>query len=204
MDIANNRSFVLIGVRIKGVADAAQLEIATGLSRAEIDATLQELAAAGLLNKNERLSKYLLTPAGQEALAQTLTIERKTIGSEKLGQIYAQFMALDAEFKGLASAWQMYAQGPPPILNDHKDPRYDERVIKNLVRLHHRLVPILEPLQQQSPRYSRYALRLTKALERLADGANEFFTSPQVDSYHNVWFELHEDLLCITGRQRTE
>jgi pyruvate,orthophosphate dikinase len=28
--------------------------------------------------------------------------------------------------------------------------------------------------------------------------------SPQVDSYHSVWFELHEDLIRLAGRNRAD
>ena len=194
----------LLAVRIKGVVDSAQLELAVGASRTECDAQLERLAAAGLLRRHERLSKYLLTAAGRRVLGEALKRERERIGSEELDRIYAGFMNLDVELKRLASVWQVYASGPPPILNDHKDPRYDERIIRNLVRLHHRVTPLLERLAQQCPRYSVYAARLSHALSRLTEGASECFTSAHVDSYHNVWFELHEDLLCTTDRQRTE
>ncbi len=28
--------------------------------------------------------------------------------------------------------------------------------------------------------------------------------APNKDSYHTVWFELHEELLVLSGRPRTE
>jgi len=205
MDIADSVSInLLLAVRIKGAADGTQLQSAVCASRQEYEAGLERVVAAGLLRKHERLSKYVLTPAGQEALAQALENERRRIGVETLEQIYKRFMSLDSEFKRLAGAWQMYVFGPPPILNDHKDPRYDERIIKSLVRLHHRLRPVLEQLEQQYPRYLAYSVRFSQAMTRLTEGAFEYFTNPHVDSCHNIWFELHEDLLCTTGRQRTE
>jgi hypothetical protein len=33
-------------------------------------------------------------------------------------------------------------------------------------------------------------------------GAREWFTRPVIDSYHTVWFELHEDLLSTLGLAR--
>ena len=33
---------------------------------------------------------------------------------------------------------------------------------------------------------------------------DEFIASPRIDSYHNVWFELHEDLILLAGRTREE
>jgi hypothetical protein len=35
-------------------------------------------------------------------------------------------------------------------------------------------------------------------------GEGDWFTSPLVDSYHTVWFELHEDLLATLGLERAE
>jgi len=33
-------------------------------------------------------------------------------------------------------------------------------------------------------------------------GDGEWFTKPTVDSYHTVWFELHENLLATLGIER--
>ncbi|NQV20995.1 MAG: hypothetical protein HQ511_06225, partial [Rhodospirillales bacterium] len=45
---------------------------------------------------------------------------------------------------------------------------------------------------------------LLAALEKAEDGETEFVSGAKVDSYHTVWFELHEDLLRILGREREE
>ncbi len=42
------------------------------------------------------------------------------------------------------------------------------------------------------------------ALERAEGGAIEWVSDARILSYHTVWFELHEDLLRILGRQRSE
>jgi len=31
-----------------------------------------------------------------------------------------------------------------------------------------------------------------------------FIASPRVDSYHSAWFELHEELILLTGRTRAD
>ena len=33
-------------------------------------------------------------------------------------------------------------------------------------------------------------------------GDHQWFTRPLIDSYHTVWFELHEDLLSTLGKER--
>jgi len=33
-------------------------------------------------------------------------------------------------------------------------------------------------------------------------GDVDWFTKPMIPSYHTVWFEMHEDLLCTLGIER--
>ena len=37
-----------------------------------------------------------------------------------------------------------------------------------------------------------------------AGGDGMYIASPRVDSYHGVWFELHEDLILLAGRTRED
>jgi hypothetical protein len=41
-----------------------------------------------------------------------------------------------------------------------------------------------------------------RALELIDAGELRFVAQPLVDSYHTVWFELHEGLLRLAGRGR--
>jgi hypothetical protein len=49
-----------------------------------------------------------------------------------------------------------------------------------------------------------YAQKLLAALEAAEDGDREWVSDVRRESYHTVWFELHEDLLRIMGRAREE
>jgi pyruvate,orthophosphate dikinase len=49
-----------------------------------------------------------------------------------------------------------------------------------------------------------YGARLTRAVEAATAGDARFVASPRVDSYHGIWFELHEDLIQLAGRTRAE
>ena len=42
------------------------------------------------------------------------------------------------------------------------------------------------------------------ALDRIRGGDLDWFTKPMIDSYHTVWFELHENLLATLGIQRAK
>jgi hypothetical protein len=49
-----------------------------------------------------------------------------------------------------------------------------------------------------------YKERLDRALAQAQAGDGRFVASPRVDSYHGVWFELHEDLIQLAGRTRED
>ena len=43
-----------------------------------------------------------------------------------------------------------------------------------------------------------------RALDQIRDGDHTMVAAPIKDSYHTVWFELHEELIVLSGRERTE
>jgi hypothetical protein len=51
-------------------------------------------------------------------------------------------------------------------------------------------------------RFDGYGDRFAEALARVRAGEVEWFTRPLIDSYHTVWFELHENLLATLGIER--
>ena len=46
------------------------------------------------------------------------------------------------------------------------------------------------------------ARRLSAALEKVHGGDTAAFARPMYDSYHDIWMELHQDLLLTSGHQR--
>jgi hypothetical protein len=63
---------------------------------------------------------------------------------------------------------------------------------------------MLEDLVAALERYTPYLPRFETALAKLGAGELEWFTKPLIDSYHTVWFELHEDLLSTLGIERSQ
>jgi hypothetical protein len=51
---------------------------------------------------------------------------------------------------------------------------------------------------------THYQPRLNSALTAFSDGNTEALARPMTGSYHDVWMELHEDLLLALARQRTD
>lgn len=74
---------------------------------------------------------------------------------------------------------------------------------RELQTIHSAMAPSLEKLGHLWQRFSAYPERLSRALGRVRAGELRWLVDPRVDSYHGVWFELHEDFLLSTGRVRT-
>jgi pyruvate,orthophosphate dikinase len=98
----------------------------------------------------------------------------------------------------LSSDWQVRDGSP----NDHSDSLYDEGVIDRLVELNDRVRACMRKIVVCAPRFAPYSARLDSCVERLLAGDKTAFTAPLAESYHTVWFELHQDLLLTLGLQR--
>ena len=61
--------------------------------------------------------------------------------------------------------------------------------------------PLEERLTGSLPRFAGYSQRLKDALKH-ARTDTVWFTATDRDSFHRVWFELHEDLIATLGIQR--
>jgi hypothetical protein len=90
------------------------------------------------------------------------------------------------------------------VLNDHADPAYDAAVLERLGGFHVGACEMLAELEGLLPRFAAYRPRLDTALDRAGRGGVDWVTKPMIDSYHTVWFELHEDFLATLGRQRSD
>jgi pyruvate,orthophosphate dikinase len=123
------------------------------------------------------------------------------------GQALDAFVALDKRMKEAVTAWQLR---PPssgdgePEVNDHSDAAYDAKVLATLEAIGADTDAWLAPLETQSRRLRGYRPRLARALDLAKGGDQRYVASPRVDSFHGIWFELHEDLIQLAGRTRAE
>jgi pyruvate,orthophosphate dikinase len=129
--------------------------------------------------------------------------ERSAWGHERATAALDAFLALDHRTKDTVTAWQL-RDPDAQILNDHSDPDYDRGVLDRLALLHEEAVAWLSPLEASCERLGTYRARLGRALEQALAGDQRFVASPRVDSYHSIWFELHEDLIQLAGRTREQ
>jgi pyruvate,orthophosphate dikinase len=113
------------------------------------------------------------------------------------------FHAVNGAFKELVTAWQMRVVDGTEVVNDHTDEAYDAGIVMRLRDdIHPRILAIVEQVAGAEPRLARYTERLAAALEAVQQGDAQMMAHPLRDSYHTVWFELHEELIRLCGRDR--
>jgi hypothetical protein len=187
---------VLRTLRLKGRADAAGVAAATKLDVADVQPALDGLVASE--QAREVNGNYMLLGPGRERLGELLDAERAGIDHGAVADAYERFTAVNGDFKQLANDWQM-RDGEP---NDHTDPSYDGAVLGRLPSIHDRVTPVVGEVSGLVPRLAPYGERLGAALARVNAGEHEWLLRPLIDSYHTVWFELHEELIGLAGLSR--
>ncbi len=116
---------------------------------------------------------------------------------------YDEFVALNAPFLGVCTRWQLRADNGVHVLNEHDDPAYDAALVAELDAIDEAVQPICARLAGALVRFGWYNGRFAVARVRVHAGEHDWLASPLVDSYHSVWFELHENLLATLNLERS-
>jgi DNA-binding MarR family transcriptional regulator len=195
---------VLHAVRLKGFAEPDSIAALWALDEAEVASTLTSLQEDGSVQRRDgRVSGWSLTPEGRARHAEAVAEELAATGTRAdIEAAYRRFLEVNPELLGTCTAWQLRQVDGGQAVNDHTDAAYDAGVIERLTALHGKAEPVVGDLAAALDRFARYPVRLAHALERIREGDVAWFTKPLLDSYHTVWFELHEDLLSTLGLQR--
>jgi hypothetical protein len=188
---------VLQAVRLKGRVSEEDLVATLDEDPADVAATLAQLAADGLLVQAKTVR---VSPEGRDRLNALLAEERSGIDQSVLSKSYDEFRAVNQVFKELISDWQI-KEGQP---NSHDDPEYDGAVLDRLDDVHQQVLPIIAAVTTVLPRLGAYGKKLDSALAKVKDGDTVWLARPIIDSYHTVWFELHEELIAASGLTREE
>jgi pyruvate,orthophosphate dikinase len=143
-----------------------------------------------------------VAPPGRQWLQTQLDMERGGIDAAAAARLYRQFMTHDECFKRLVASWQMRTVDGREVLNDHADAAYDAAVRERLCAFHHEARPVLDEICALVARLKPFALRFARAANAVTAGEGAMIASPLKDSYHTVWFELHEELMHLSGRTR--
>jgi pyruvate,orthophosphate dikinase len=196
------RDNVLSTLAIKGYVTLYGLAEALFTTSDEIGSILDGLIADGLVEG--AADSFRLTAEGKDVASQILGEDRERWGADRSARALDSFVTLDQRMKKTVSAWQLREVDGSPTFNDHADPAYDTLVLGQLQALHGDALAWLSPIVASVARYNMYIARLDRAARLAADGDQRYVASPRVDSYHSIWFELHEDLILLSGRTRAE
>ena len=193
---------VLRTLAVKGYGTPESVAAALLSTPAEIAAMLDGLVAGGLAEK--AAGSFRLTASGKAVGRERIAADAERWGAANATAALDAFLALDARMKATVTAWQMRDVDGTQAFNDHADAAYDARILGDLAALHVDAATWLRPLVAGLPRLGTYLARLERAATEAAGGDGRFVASPRVDNYHGVWFELHEDLILLAGRNRAD
>jgi hypothetical protein len=199
----NPTHLVMHGLAVKKHATPEAVAEIVGLDIVEVRPILAKLVEAR--RAAEKGGKYLLTPPARMALDSDysrLYAEVRIHPDFRAG--YEGFERLNGALKQLITDWQTKPVGRERVPNDHGDKDYDAKIVDRLGALHERAEPVLSRLAGVLPRFRVYEEKLRAALEKSEDGAVQWISDAKIESYHTLWFELHEDLLRLMGREREE
>ena len=196
---------VLHALRVKGLAEADDVATATGLSVDEVSDALDAARTEGLAQHREgRVSGWGLTAAGRAREAELVAEELAGVDRECVDACYRRFLPLNKEVLAACTDWQIKEVGGTHVLNDHADDAYDDAVRERLYAAHETAEPLLADLAGTLGRFGPYRPRLANAVARVRAGDHDWLAQPRIDSFHTVWFELHEDLLSTLGLERSK
>ncbi|GAA3165150.1 hypothetical protein GCM10010531_17000 [Blastococcus jejuensis] len=193
----------LHGLAVKKAGTPESVADVLGAEPAAVASALEAHVAAGRAVGAK--GKFMVAAAGRswlddrypEVFAQLRSDEAATAA-------YDRFERVNRELLALFTDWQTMPAGGERVPNDHTDADYDRSVIDRLGDLHERADKVLSRLAALEGRLSRYTERLDDAYDKALAGETDYVSGVRVDSYHTVWFELHEDLLRMLGRTREE
>ncbi len=183
-------TLLAVRLRSRGSADAIRVTVQDLSGRTEVDIASELVAAAvdGQIRTRGEEGRRSLTPAGEAELSALLAADCYRAGRAALVTGYEAFLPLNRRFLAACQAWQDNAPRVAGL-----------EVFAELTQL---IGPVLDALTHRRSRFGSYRGRLATAVER-AGTDSRWVDSPQIDSVHTVWFELHEHLLATLGKDRT-
>jgi hypothetical protein len=187
-------------LRIKGFAKADVIAEVADLPVSVVEEHLSDLKSREWAMFREARMLWQLTPLGREEHKTALAADVGHLHiADDLRETYESFLGVNERFKGLCGEWQLRDGAP----NDHSDAAYDKAVVERLVGLNEAALPLVEKMGGILLRLAPYGPRLASTCHRVVSGETNMFTGVMCGSYHDVWMELHEDLILTQGIDRT-
>jgi len=194
---------VLNTIVLKKMTRAAVVADLTGLPLADVNATVATLEGEGAIFRMD--ADVMVTETGT------------AMAKDSAGQMYAQlrddpdierwhtrFEPLNRQLLRAITSWQTIDVGGSRVPNEHADAEYDEKVRSQIDAIVTKMGRLLDELGAKVPRLLRYRERLMDALARADAGDARFISDVRVDSIHSIWFEMHEDVLLVLGKERND
>lgn len=199
------RVLAMCAVRLAPLRPPGVMASAVGLPEPVLTEHLDRLVAEGLAAHHAaEPAGWTLTPAGHVELEHRLADELDAWRLRPaVVDCYERFLPLNERLLAVITDWQVRT-GPDGTLelNDHADPAADADVVARLGQLDDEAGPLCDALGGTLSRFGGYRHRLRAARSRLESGESVYLDGMRVDSYHLVWFELHEHLLATLGISR--
>ncbi len=177
-------------VQLKGMCTSEAAAEALSVPVGDVDRLAK--AMAGRLTESPR--GWALDPSGRAWVQSALSQERETVDQSQVDEIYREFIPLNDAFKILVFEWQNTDRGEAAVAE----------TASRLQDLHDRFAPIVDRTCAHASRLQPFVSRFERALEAVAGGDGSMVASPLKDSYHTAWFEFHEELICLSGRNRAD
>ncbi|MGH1369521.1 MAG: hypothetical protein ACRBCL_12990 [Maritimibacter sp.] len=185
---------------IKGFGKTDALAESMGMSEADLAPVLARLEQDGLTSPTR--VGVRLSPDGKARYEAIVAQQRGALDADRLEAEHDQFVPLNAAFKTLVTDWQMREVDGAQVINDHSDPAYDAAIRDRLGPVHEGISALLTQMAEHVPHMAQYIRRFDGAIARFQGGEEKYLTAPIIDSYHTVWFELHQDMIGLLGRSR--
>jgi pyruvate,orthophosphate dikinase len=192
---------VLRTVVFKGRTTAEAVGAALRSAVDVVAAELTALTGAGLVEPTGA-DRVKPTDAGRETVT-AVYAEERAVCQQQMADLLDGFHAPNLVFKEVVTAWQLRSVDGADVINDHSDLDYDGAVLRRLRDdVHSAIVPLVDHASAVLPRLSLYRERLEEALAQIDKGEHQYIAHPLLESYHTIWFELHEELIRLAGRDR--
>ncbi|SEC92840.1 hypothetical protein [Rhodococcus koreensis] len=189
---------------LRQLGSAEQLAEINALPIADVEAALEKAVADGAVMAAR--GNFMITPAGREFLDD---VYARAFAGLRADPAVTDAMdsfetGVNKQVLTLTTDWQTIEVDGARVSNDHADADYDAKIVEKLGRVHEKTQKVLQPLAQQNPLVDRFLDRIGAALIRAEGGETDYVSGVRVDSVHTVWFQMHEHILRLTGRERPE
>lgn len=181
----------VVTLLVRGASSAAELMRILAVDGRAVSAVLSRGTEQALLSSSGGKDALIrLTPAGKQTAERHCSTDPSA--RPPIAELYAKdFLPLNQRVKRACAQWQLGGATTRPA-----------RILRALSQTNCEAQVLLSELEHHYARSRLYATRLASAIDGAASGDPSFVASPFVDSFHSVWFELHEELLRVLGRHR--